>query len=208
VGGDPVASGLVKSLSHPGGNATGANRFTDESISKRIELARELLPKAKRIAIVADYATIQVRGFPEIFEAHAAAHGFENVRVDTSRHGNDLAAAIKDMPRRPDALITVFPFFGPRQEPFRILDEFERASRIPVIYEFPGTGTIAAGSNWEDSVRGALEITAKVLRGASPADIPVHQPTRIQVSVNMKRARAIGIEIPRSIMVRADRVME
>lgn len=206
VGADPVASGLVRSLSKPGGNATGSARFMEETLSKRIELARELLPNARRIAIVADYPSMKVAGFPAAFDAQARARGLENVPADTSRHGNDLRATLEALPRDIHALITIFPFMGHRQEPFRILDAFEAATRIPVIYEFPGAGAIAVGAHWEDSVRAALEIVARILRGARPADIPVHQAMRIMLTVNAARARAIGLAIPQSILVRADRV--
>lgn len=211
VGGDPVASGLVRDLARPGGNLTGSSRFFGEMLHKQLELTRELLPRAKRAAFVADYPQMAslMPGFPEAYEATATRLGITLLHGDTSRHGHDLEATLRALvPSRPEALIALPPFLGPSQAPFKILRDFEKQHRIPVIHQHAAGTVLSYGSNWGGSVTAALEIVMRILNGADPATIPVQRPTRVVLTIDRSAARAIDLPIPQSILLRADRVIE
>lgn len=208
---DPVFSGIVQSYSRPGGNVTGvANRFF-ELAKKRTELLRELLPLASRAAMAAGVfdATIEIamrqaqevakRLDLELFRAEAAADW-----VGALGRAVDAGA---------DAVLVLTPFsvFGMRWAAEDVV-RFSIERRVPVVYSDLESvelgGLMSYGNSFMADLRQAADLLARVLKGAKPGEIAIEQAARFELAVNMKTARAIGIEIPRSILLRADRVTE
>ena len=208
---DPVASGFVQSLGRPGGRATGVRTPTFELTKKRLELLRELLPSATRVAMAALFfdATSQVN----LRHAKDAASrlGFELIRIAGISGWSGAMRAAMDSGTQAVIVLTPFAVFGLRDD----ADEVVRLMlehRIPVMFSDAEStelgGLISYSPDLLDEVRRAADLLAKVLRGMDPALIAVDQTVRFQLVVNLKAARAIGIEVPQSILLRADRVVE
>jgi len=208
--GDAVAVGWIATLAHPGANITG---LSDESIqlsSKRMELLKEAVPKAASIAIVwneADYGmTLRYR------EIEKAAR---TLRVEVQAvgvHGpEDFVAAFATMTRRrPDAMFLVadaLTIFNRKQ-----FVAFAAANRTPAMYESSlivrEGGLMSYGSNPEDEFREAARYIDRIFKGTKPADLPVEQPTKFELVINLKTAKALGLTIPPSVLARADAVIE
>jgi len=208
--GDPVANGLVDSLARPGGNVTGLSQMLQELSGKRLALLKEMVPKLSHVAVLwnpqsasatlnwrenqqparqlgIELHSLEVRGPGELDKAFEAATG--------ARAG---ALAIL-----PDPVITT--------NLKRIVD-FAAKNRLPSIYqssEFADAGGLVTyGPDRADLFRRAATYVDKILKGTKPGDLPVEQPTKLELVVNLKTAKALGITIPQSILVRADRVIE
>ena len=204
--GDPVATGMVESLSRPGANATGLSDQSTELSAKRLEILKELVPKAERIAVLwnaDDYAmTLRYR---EIERAAALLH--VTVRPVTVRQPEDLEQAFATMTReRPEALLLLSDSLTLLNRK-RIL-EFAETSTIPAMYEIGSLvqdgGLISYGPNLEDILIRSAVYVDKILKGAKPRDMPVEQPTRYYLIVNIKAANALHLQIPQSLLLRAD----
>ena len=209
-GGDAVISGLVASLSHPGGNVTGISDLDTELSAKRLELLMEMVPKAARIAVLwnADVYAMTLR-YREI----AKAAGDLRVAVQPLgvREPDDFEVAFAAMTReRPDALFMVADALTNLNRK-RVI-EFAAAQRIPAMYELDSVvrdgGLISYGPRIDDNLRRVASYVDRILKGAKPADLPMEQPTRLYLFVNLKTAQALGIKIPQSILLRADIVTE
>jgi ABC-type uncharacterized transport system substrate-binding protein len=205
--GDPVGSGLVASLARPGGNVTGLSVQAADLAGKRLEILREVIPGLRRLAILARTGspTAQRR------EAQAAAHtlGLEVVPAEI-RRAEDIAPAFDALKARADAL---YVFGDPLMATNRIrINTLAQGARLPTIYsqrEFVEAGGLMSyGPNFPDLHRRAAEYVDKILRGAKPADLPVEQPTKFDFVVNLTTAKALGLEIPPSLLARADEVIE
>jgi putative ABC transport system substrate-binding protein len=214
--GDAVAYGVVQSEGRPGGDVTGVSMSALEVNRKRLELLRELLPRARRIAVVAVFG-----GRDIVFDANQPA-----LRASAARLGLDLieeiawttpggfVPAIDRAARRgAEGLLVLlsqagmgFGYGG------QDLVQATIAHRLPTIFVEAEVvemgGLISYGVNLEDEARRAADLVAKVLGGTRPGDLSVNQATRFELAVNLNTARAIGVEIPRSILLRADRVIE
>jgi len=207
---DPVGTGLVASLARPGGNLTGVTSGGAELSGKTFELLRELAPGVKRIAVLWNPANpIQ----PVMFrETQVAA---ETMRMQVQSIGvsdpNELDAALATMTgERPGALLVL-------QDPMllthrrRIVDLVAKI-RLPAMYErkvwVEDGGLISYGISLPDNFRRAATYVAKILKGARPADLPVEHPTKFELVINLKTAKALGLTIPPSILARADQVIE
>jgi len=209
---DPVVEGLVKEYARPGGNATGvSNRFVELAV-KRLELLRELLPAAKRIAITGPMFLPLIELAVTRLRAVARPLRFElnEVNAAAEAHVQGVQRAINAGAEAVLPLI-VYSWFGLRltgEQVVRLTVE----KRVPAIFAesemVEAGGLISYGTNLIEDVRLAADMLAKVLRGAKPADIPVDQASRFELAVNLKTAKALGIKVPPSIMVRADRVIE
>lgn len=207
---DPVGSGLVASLARPGGNATGLTPQSEDLVAKHVELLHEALPRAKRVAVLIS------PGSPvhsQMFEhARAAAGGFGmSARAFEAATPADLDGAFAAIAKhRPDALLvlTWAMFYGERER----ISAFALKNRIPAFApeaEFVDAGSlIAYGPAIDDIFRRAAIYVKKILAGAKPADLPVEQPTRFEMVINLRTAKALGIAMPRTFLVRADRVIE
>ena len=208
---DPVGTGFVASLARPGGNITGNSAMSPELSGKRLELLREIVPRLSRIAILWNP---DIRGavldYKETEDAARALHlqlqSVEVTRADDLEHALATVAAA-----RPEALIVpaVSPLlFGNRYQ----IVSFAQKSRLPSIYgtkDFADAGgLIAYGPNAADQWRRAAVYVDKILRGARPAELPVEQPSKFELVINLKTAKAIGLTIPPSLLQRADHVIQ
>jgi putative ABC transport system substrate-binding protein len=211
VGDDPVKLGLVASLARPGGNATGVNSFNTEVVAKRLGLLHDLLPKAVRIVVLvnpanAPIAEATLREVPEA--ARALGPQIRVINASTSR---EIEAAFASLGRDPaDALYVAGEgFFISRRVQFATL-----ATRygIPAIYsnrEFPEVGGLMSyGTDGLDTWHQVGIYTSRILKGAKPADLPVLQSSKFEFVINLQTARALGIEVPNSIQLLADEVIE
>jgi putative ABC transport system substrate-binding protein len=208
---DPVGDGLVASLAHPGGNITGLSIMSPELGEKRIQMLKELFPRVSHPMAVLwnpDYVGMRARFEQARVAAPAVGLTVRSVEVRDTR---ELDAAFEAITREhPEALLLlVDPFtFSQRS---RIV-EFAAEQRIPAMYETSDFvdvgGLISYGPIVVDQYRRAAAYVDKILRGAKPADLPIEQPTTFELAINMKAAKALGIKVPESILLRADKVIE
>ena len=208
--GDAVATGMVASLARPGGNVTGLSDDAGPLSAKRMQILKEAVPKAKRIAILwnSDDQAMTIR-YNEIDKAARLLQ--VTVQPFGLRDPGDFSAAFDAMTReRPDALFLVADSLT-FQNRKRVID-FSEQQRIPAMYEFgawiQGGGLMAYGPSGEDSYRVVARFVDRILKGAKPADLPVEQPTRYYLTINLKTAAALGLSIPQSLLVRADEVIQ
>jgi putative ABC transport system substrate-binding protein len=208
---DPVGNGLVASLAHPGGNITGLSQMAPELGEKRIQLLKEMFPKVSHaMAVLWNPAYIGMRARFEQAQVAAPAVGL-TVRSLEVRDTRELDAAFQAILRqRPEALLLLVDPFTISQR--RRIVEFAAEQRLPAIYESGDFvevgGLISYGPNISDQFRRAAAYVDKILRGAKPADLPIEQPTKFELEINMSPAKALGIKFPDSILLRADKVIE
>lgn len=210
VGLDPVAAGLVGSFNRPGGNATGITLITGPLAQKRLEILRELLPKAGNIVMIVNPNTPDA--VPEIREVQAAAqvNGFQITTLNATTVA-DLDEAFKVLAgNRPDALlIGSDPFFVSRSEQFA---KSASQAKIPTIYPFREStdagGLISYGTNIPNAYRQGGILTAQILKGEKASSLPVQQPTKFELVINLRAAKALGLTVPPSLLSRADDVIE
>jgi putative ABC transport system substrate-binding protein len=207
--GDPVAIGLVASLARPGGNVTGlSNQQTDLS-GKRLELLREVLPSLRRLATMANIGNQTV--VLEMGEVQAAARtlGLEVVTVEI-RRAEDIAPAFEALKGRAEALYVVTDALVSTNR-IRI-NTFALAARLPTMHgvrEYVEAGGLMSyGASYSDLFRRAGDYVDKILRGAKPGDIPVEQPTKFDLVINLTTAKTLGLTIPETFLLRADEVIE
>ena len=208
--GDAVATGMVSSLARPGGNVTGLSDDAGPLSAKRMQILKEAVPKAKRISILwnSDDQAMTLR-YKEIDNAARLLQ--VTVQPFGLREPNDFTAAFDAMTReRPDALFLVADALT-FQNRKRVAD-FVEQHRIPSMFEFGawihGGGLMAYGPSAEDSYRVVARFLDRIAKGAKPADLPVEQPTRYYLAINLKTAKAIGLTMPQSLLVRADEVIQ
>ncbi len=208
--GDMVETGLVTSLARPGGNVTGINDPAATLSAKRLEILKEVVPSAKRIAVLWNAAsnamTLRYK------EVERAAHAM-GMTVDPLgvREPDDFEFAFSAMTQaRPDALMMLTDALTNLNRQ-RVLD-YVSARQIPAMYEFGDLvragGLISYGSDLNETFRMAAHYVAKVLKGAKPGDLPVEQPNRYFLVVNVKTAKTLGLVVPRSLLLRADEVIQ
>ena len=209
-GGDPVASGVAASLSQPGGNLTGMTSINRELAGKRLELLRNFAPRASRVAILWDERNAGNRLGMDDAEAAAKTLGL-TIRSVPMRGSEALEAAFATVVRdRADALIifTISSLFPYR----RRLADLAVKHGLPTVVsvrEYVEAGCLASyGTDYPDLFRHAATFGDKILKGAKPADLPVEQPTKFELVINLKTAKALGLTIPRSLLQRADLVIE
>ena len=211
TGGDPVKVGYVSSISRPGGNATGVLVFTTDLEAKRLELLHESVPKNAIIGVLFDPKSREdAQGQVQAINAAARALGrqIHVLNVSTDRDMDEAFATVSK--RGVTALVAAGgPFFLNRRA--RLLELVGRL-RIPAIFEnreFTAAGGLMSyGTNVPDVYRQMGVYAGRILKGEKPADLPVLQPTKFDISVNLKTAKALGIEMPTSILLRADQVIE
>ncbi|MSQ51672.1 MAG: hypothetical protein EXR28_07270, partial [Betaproteobacteria bacterium] len=205
--GFPVESGFVKSLSRPGGNITGFAVLSDELSAKRLELLKELLPRLARVAVLWDPVTHERQ--PKAVEAAARILKLQ-VQLLRAKSADELegAFAAAAASRAEAVLILVSPMFSRNRD---VLVRLAAKHRMPAMYPnatfTEAGGLIAYGGSVEEQWRILAGAIDKILKGARAADIPVQQPTRFELEINQKAVREIGIKIPQSIILRANRVI-
>jgi putative tryptophan/tyrosine transport system substrate-binding protein len=208
--GDPVAAGLVGSLARPGGNITGLSIQATDTVGKRLDLLREVLPGIRRLAIIANIGN--PASVLEMGEVQAAARtlGLEVVSLEV-RQPDDIAPdAFEALNGRPAALYVVPDplIFANRIR----INTLALAARVPTLHGLrdfvEAGGLMSYGPNFPDQWRRAADFVDKILRGAKPVDILVEQPTKFDLVINLITARALGIEVPPMLLARADEVIE
>jgi putative ABC transport system substrate-binding protein len=207
--GDPVATGLVASLARPGGNVTGLSNQSADLPGKRLDLLREVVPGLRRLAIMANIGSLI--GRLEMSEVQAAARTL-GLAVTTLeiRRAEDIAPAFEALESRADALYVVTdPLAGTNR--IRINTLALRA-RLPTMHGLPdyvkAGGLMSYGASIPDLFRRAGDYVDKILRGAKPADLPIEQPTKFGLVVNLKTAKALGLTISPALLDRAEEVIE
>ena len=204
---DLAGGGLVKSMARPGGNLTGVSILATELDAKRLEILREAAPSVRRVGVL--YDPELVRSMSAI-KAAAPKLGIE-IAFASGKTEAEIAEAIRTLIREKVGAVNVLA--SANLNAFRAyqIAEFARA-RLPSIYEWPETaeqgGLLGYGPRNTAVYRQVAGLIDKILRGAKPADIPVEQPTKFELVVNLKTAKAIGVAIPQTIMLRADKVIE
>ena len=207
---DPVKLGLVASLARPGGNATGVNFFAAEVVAKRLSLLRELVPAAKSIAVLANPANTANTAALADMEPAARALGLQIKRYDagTSR---DIDAAFGALAReRPDALF-VAPdsfFFVRRVQLVHLATRHALPATYPIREFVDIGGLMSYGASVTDGYRQVGVYAGRIIKGAKPADLPVVQATKFDFVINLQTAKTLGIEIPPTLLARADEVIE
>jgi putative ABC transport system substrate-binding protein len=208
-GGDPVQLGLVASLGRPGGNATGVSILGVELDAKRLELLHELVPQATVIAFIVN--PNNVSAVYEAEKAQAAARSFGQhlhiMRASTTQE-IDAAFANLEQLRAGALLVGTSSFFNVRREQFVALAARHAVPAIFELREFVTAGGLMSyGPSLSEAWRQAGIYTGKILNGAKPADLPVLQPTKFELVINLKTAKALGLTIPQSLLLRADEVI-
>lgn len=208
--GDPVEAGLVESLARPGGNFTGISYLALDLVGKRIQLIREALPGAKRIAVLAQPQHPGDRGERRASESAAAALGLSLVYFEV-RGAGQLPEALAAIEKSRSDAVVMFPVQAIMLNSERIA-AWSIRNRIPAISGWAqfaeGGNLMSYGPNIRAATRRLAVFVDRILKGAKPADLPVELPTRVELIVNMKAALALGIKVPQSVLLRADRVVE
>jgi putative ABC transport system substrate-binding protein len=207
--GDPVATGLVQSLARPGGNITGLGDLETELSAKRLELLKETVPLLARVAVLWNSADGGMTLRARAIQGAARTLGV-TVRPLAVQEPEEFDQAFTAMTQeRPDALLVVSDLLTMSHRK-RII-EFAAQHRTPTMYEVRGFvdagGFISYGPNFDDSERRVAAYVDRILRGSRPAELPVEQPTRFELVVNLKTANALGLAVPQSILIRADQVI-
>jgi ABC-type uncharacterized transport system substrate-binding protein len=209
VGIDPVGSGLVASLAKPGGNVTGLSIQANELAGKRLEFARELVPQLRRLAIMFNVGNAQP--VLEMGETQAAARmlGLEVVPLVIQR-AEDIPPAFEGLKGRADALYVAVDQLMVARRTTIITSAI--GVRMPTIFStrdfVKGGALMSYGPSYTERFRHAADYVDKILRGTKPGDLPVDQPTKFELAINLKTAKALGLTVPPSLLTRADEVIE
>jgi putative ABC transport system substrate-binding protein len=206
---DPVGSGLAASLARPGGNVTGLSLLAPDLAGKRLENLRQVLPDVRRLAILGN------AGYPaavvEMVDLQATARklGLEAM-IPEVRQAEDMAPTIEQLKGRVDALyVCADPLFSTNLVRINAL---ALAAQLPTMhgarYYVEGGGLMSYGPNYRDMFRRAGDYVDKILRGTKPGDLPIEQPTKFELVISLKTAKALGITVPPSILATADEVIE
>ena len=211
VGIDPVEAGFVESLARPGGNVTGLTNLSRELGGKRLELLKEAVPKLARVAVLYDPALpVSVREVKEVLPVAARALGL-TLQPWEVRAADDFEKVFAALSKeRPDGLyVPAGPLMTANEK--RIVG-FALKSRLPSMYgsreAVDAGGLMYYGADLADSYRRVAYFVDRILKGAKPADLPVEQPTKFELVINLKTAKQIGLTIPQSVLYRADRVIK
>ena len=209
---DPVGSGLVASLARPGGNVTGLSLVSPDTAAKRLQLLQELIPTVNRIAVLLMDTGVAGESIPLIEQLQSAAKRLRlELAIKAIRSGADIPGAFATLQQeRAQALIV-------SATPISIdhrgqIAEIAASQRLPAMYESQGFveagGLLSYGPSLIDMYRRAAVYVDKILKGAKPADLPVELPIKYDLAINLKTAKALGLQLPQTLILRADRVIE
>jgi putative tryptophan/tyrosine transport system substrate-binding protein len=206
--GDPIGQGIVASLARPGGNITGLSATVTEIYPKRVELLSELVPRATRIAVLFNMSNPAIpRQWLEVETAARAlglqAHLLDVRKVEDLRPAFDMATR-----QRAEALVVGLETLTLANAP--LIVELAAKHRLPAMYastEFVG-GLASYGVNYPDHYRRAATFVDKIFKGAKPADLPVEQPTKLELAINLKTARGLGLTVPQTVLLQVDHMIE
>src|SRR5262244_3782682 len=205
---DPVAEGLVASVARPGGNVTGMSRMVPELGSKRLELLKETVPRVARVAVLLNPVISKL----ELGATRAAARRLNvDLKILEVTNADDLTRAFAALDKaRPDALTM---FSDPKTTGYRVLvGDFAKQRRLPSIFgarEFVDAGGLMSyAPDFVETFRRAATYVDKIVKGAKPGDLPIEQPTKYELVVSLKTAKALGLTIAQCVLMRADQVIE
>jgi putative tryptophan/tyrosine transport system substrate-binding protein len=209
IASDPVGDGLVASLSRPGGNVTGLSTQQPDLAGKRLEILREIVPGLSRLAVLANgHNPLAILNVGEV-QAAAPKLGLEVNILDVKR-AEDIASAIDRLKGRTQAIYVVgdsFVFENQIQ-----INTLALVARLPTMHNgrayIETGGLVSYGPSFSDLFRRTADYVDKILRGAKPADLPVEQPTKFELVINLKTAKSLGLEVPPTLLARADEVIE
>ena len=204
---DPVAQGLVKSLGQPGGNFTGFSLQSADAVAKRLELLKELVPDALLIAVLWEQTVIEQW---RVAEAAARERGWRLLSIEVRNHGEIEPALRAARDARAGGLLVLSG--GILYLQARRLAELAIKSRLPAVYslrpQVEAGGLMSYGADIVDTWRRAAVVVDKIVKGANPAQLPVQQPTKFELVINLPAAQSIGLAIPPSVLLRADDVLQ
>jgi putative ABC transport system substrate-binding protein len=207
---DPVGSGVVNSMSQPGGNITGFIQFDYDLSGKWLELLKEVAPQVKRVGVLRDFGTSAGAGQWAVIQAFSRAAGVELSPVDP-RTAAEIERGITAFARSPNGGLIVTASSASLIHRELIVSLAER-HRLPAVYAYrsfvTGGGLVSYGADLVGLYRLAAGYVDRILRGEKPADLPVQAPTKYEVTINLKTAKAIGLDIPPTLLARADEVIE
>ena len=207
---DPVAAGFVASLARPGGNITGLALMAPEMVAKQLELLKELVPKVSRVAVLGNPANTGTA--PQLRHAQDAARAL-GVRLQPleARGPSEIDSAFAEMSRERAGAVIVLVDAMLAEHRARIAD-LAAKHRLPAVFGLPDLaeagGLMAYGASVSDRYRRVATLVDKILKGAKPADLPVEQPTKFELVINLKTAKALGLTIPQTLLLRADHVIQ
>jgi putative ABC transport system substrate-binding protein len=210
IGSDPVEVGLVASLNRPGGNVTGVSLFTSMLVAKRLELLRELVPTATTIAFLVNPNNSNAAPDTKVVQTAARGFGLQLVVLSAAIE-NDIDAAFATLvQQRANALlVNTDSFFLTRRNQFVALAVRHAVPTIHDLREFTAAGALASyGTDLADAYRQGGVYVSRIVKGEKPADLPVIQPTKFELVINLKAAKALGLELPTALLARADEVIE
>jgi ABC-type uncharacterized transport system substrate-binding protein len=207
--GDPVGTGLVTSLARPGGNVTGLSNQVPDLVGKRLELLREVVPSLGRLALLANVGNPVVILEIDQIQASARTIALEVIPLEI-RRGEDIVPAFEALKDRAEALYIVI---DPLTNTHRVrINTLALAERLPTMYAIregvEAGGLMSYGPNIPDLFRRAADYVDKILRGTKPGEIPVEQPTKFDLVINLTTAKALGLTVPPTLLARADEVIE
>jgi putative tryptophan/tyrosine transport system substrate-binding protein len=211
--GDPVTSGLVTNLARPGGNVTGLSGLGPELVGKRLELLKQAVPGVDRVAVLWLPGALGERTDKDMLTGADVAARALGVRLQfvEARGPDEFARAFSDMSSARAGALTVLPSNRFLREHRRLVD-LAAKNRLPAVYtsrEFVDAGGLMSyGATQPDLFRRAATYVDQILKGAKPGDLPVEQPTKYELIINLKTAKALGLTIPQSVLLRADQVIE
>jgi putative ABC transport system substrate-binding protein len=208
VSADPVSSGFIQSLSRPGGNTTGITQMLTDRSSKLLELLHEVAPKVSRVAVLTQStSTLQTQENEILNAAPALGMTAFSMSMDPKDRRGSFTRAVQQKANGV-IVLTSLGFDGAGGT----IAELAAAHKLPAIYNVSQYveqgGLLSYGPSFTDLSRHSASYVDKIFKGAKPADLPVEQPTKIEMAVNLKTAKALGIKIPNSILIRADKVIE
>ena len=212
VSGDPVGSGYVASLAHPGGNVTGLTWLSPDLTAKQLDLIRETIPKVRRVAVLWNMANpVKTLDFKAVQRA-AGGLGLKVLSLGI-REANDLDTAFVTLAReRPDALLTIPDEFMFHQSNRERIAKFLTTHPLPTMFGYRANveegGLMSYGPSPHALFARAATYVDKIRKGAKPGDLPVEQPTKFELVINLMTAKALGLTIPPSLLQRADQVIE
>jgi putative ABC transport system substrate-binding protein len=207
---DPVGSGFVNSLARPGGNVTGFLAFEYGMAAKRLELLKEVAPRTTRVAMIRDFTTLAGAGMFGAIQAVAPSVGVELSAIDV-RDAEEIEHAVTAFARSPNGglIVTGGPLAALHRD---VILKVAARHRLPAVYTVrifvSSGGLISYGADIIDQFRRAASYVDRILKGEKPADLPVQAPTKYQLVINLKTAKALGIEVPPTVLARADEVIE
>jgi putative ABC transport system substrate-binding protein len=209
TGGDPVKAGLVASLARPGGNITGLFARSVELSGKRLELLAEVIPGIKRVAVLTVSSNFEATREYKDLEAAASVLGMK-LQILRARDPDAIDSAFAAMTKERVQALVQIPHALYSQHAAHILNHAAK-SRLPAIYshaiDVENGGLLSYGVNYAAEYRRTASYVDKILKGAKPAELPVEQPTKFEMVINLKAAKQIGLTIPPNVLARADRVI-